>query len=586
MLLTRRGTPLLRRFGVFAPSHLSAPPLALTDPAFVPSKSSRACTAPITLNEEVCMGSISSTRSLIQSGVLSLEQVAEEHDDRISALNASYGVFSTVFSAKSAVVDRSVSPSAPAAGMFFSVKDDLWRDTRYFTTRGYGARVKIAESRIAACTSTPCRQCDGWCDCVHRPNDLHDFVKRLELRGAVMLGVTNVPQGYMSARTFSPGVRGHTRNACDPTLTVGGSTGGSAAAAQMGMGQVAFGSDAAGSIRLPAAFTGTIGIKSYKSGYASHAMPSFITRTVDDAAFALDMLRGDGTRFRKAVAEERASPSVVDSAKISLLPCLSAVETVQDHVITSSVLSFATRLTEAAGARVRILHNPWTPDPSIVGWRWSAGMFDEYGRELDGMERLGSSSPMQDFLLFNDPWFASRVKAWKSLTDVERRDHIQAFTDYQSRVAGDIEKVFKDATVLLTPATAVLPWPAELALPEAAPGTDAAAAIAVWNPYLPPFNFSTCVAATFPCGWKWLSCERALPIGMQLVIKHTGDEDADMETCLRWLACAELAFSSSLEECAPVFPSLRYDSGQCCTGTTDVAGTSATGAQHSQSSQH
>ena len=73
---------------------------------------------------------------------------------------------------------------------------------------------------------------------------------------------------------------------------------------------------------------------------------------------------------------------------------------------------------------------------------------------------------------------------------------------------------------------------------------------------------------------KWLSSERAIPIGMQLVIKYSGDEDADMETCLRWLTCAELAFSSSLEECAPVFPSLRYESGLCCSGSSNAAGIS------------
>jgi fatty acid amide hydrolase 2 len=90
----------------------------------------------------------------------------------------------------------------------------------------------------------------------------HDatVVARLRAAGAIMLGVTNVPEGGMWMETHNP-VYGRTRNPWDPRRTPGGSSGGEAAAIAAAGSPFGLGSDIAGSVRIPAALCGVIGHK-------------------------------------------------------------------------------------------------------------------------------------------------------------------------------------------------------------------------------------------------------------------------------------------------------------------------------------
>ena len=78
--------------------------------------------------------------------------------------------------------------------------------------------------------------------------------------GAIPIGITNVPELMMFPWTASA-AHGVTRNPWDPTRTPGGSSGGSAAAVAAGLVPVATGSDGGGSIRIPAACCGLVGMK-------------------------------------------------------------------------------------------------------------------------------------------------------------------------------------------------------------------------------------------------------------------------------------------------------------------------------------
>lgn len=86
------------------------------------------------------------------------------------------------------------------------------------------------------------------------------FVARLEEAGAVLLGKTRAPEFNWKGVTDSPGY-GITRNPWNLDLTPGGSSGGCAAAVASGVVRVSFGSDAGGSVRIPAAFSGILGLK-------------------------------------------------------------------------------------------------------------------------------------------------------------------------------------------------------------------------------------------------------------------------------------------------------------------------------------
>jgi amidase len=91
-----------------------------------------------------------------------------------------------------------------------------------------------------------------------RPAD-HEVVRRLRAAGAVVVGVTNVPELCVFGATDS--AAGITTNPWDSRRSPGGSSGGSAAAVAAGMVPVAHGNDGMGSIRIPAACTGLVGIK-------------------------------------------------------------------------------------------------------------------------------------------------------------------------------------------------------------------------------------------------------------------------------------------------------------------------------------
>ncbi len=85
-------------------------------------------------------------------------------------------------------------------------------------------------------------------------------VERLRTAGAVILGKTTTPEFALSGRTVSR-LTGITRNPWDPALTPGGSSGGAVASVAAGMVPLAIGTDAGGSTRLPAGYTGLVGLR-------------------------------------------------------------------------------------------------------------------------------------------------------------------------------------------------------------------------------------------------------------------------------------------------------------------------------------
>src|SRR5215472_7162824 len=122
-------------------------------------------------------------------------------------------------------------------------------------------------------------------------------VARLREAGAVILGKTTTPEFGWKALGDSP-LTGVTRNPWDLSRTPGGSSAGAAAACAAGIGALHLGSDGAGSIRIPSAFTGIFGLKATfgrvpayppsPMGLLSHVGP--IARSVGDAALMLNTL--------------------------------------------------------------------------------------------------------------------------------------------------------------------------------------------------------------------------------------------------------------------------------------------------------
>jgi Asp-tRNA(Asn)/Glu-tRNA(Gln) amidotransferase A subunit family amidase len=124
-------------------------------------------------------------------------------------------------------------------------------------------------------------------------------VARLRAAGAIVVGKTNLPEfaaeGFTSNRLF-----GTTRNPWNSERTTGGSSGGSAAALAAGMAAIATATDGGGSIRIPAAYCGLVGLKPTNGVIGRDPIPDWIDLSTDgpfsshadDLAVLLDVLRG------------------------------------------------------------------------------------------------------------------------------------------------------------------------------------------------------------------------------------------------------------------------------------------------------
>ncbi|KQC35512.1 amidase [Frankia sp. ACN1ag] len=127
-----------------------------------------------------------------------------------------------------------------------------------------------------------------------------EMVRRLKAAGAVIVGKTNTPEFGQWPFTEGPAF-GVTRNPWDLDHSPGGSSGGAAAAVAAGLVPGAIGSDGAGSVRIPAAWTHLVGIKPQRGRISSAPVREQfngltvygpLTRTVADGALLLDVLAG------------------------------------------------------------------------------------------------------------------------------------------------------------------------------------------------------------------------------------------------------------------------------------------------------
>src|SRR3954451_12749816 len=133
----------------------------------------------------------------------------------------------------------------------------------------------------------------------HRPDHSAYLVRRLREAGFVIVGITNMPE-FGILPTTEPRHTGATRNPWDTSRTPGGSSGGAAAAVASGMLPIAHGNDGGGSIRIPAACTGLVGLKTSRGrisrgpdmGDSFLATDGVLTRTAGETAHLLDLLPG------------------------------------------------------------------------------------------------------------------------------------------------------------------------------------------------------------------------------------------------------------------------------------------------------
>ncbi|MEJ3403451.1 amidase [Rathayibacter sp. YIM 133350] len=214
---------------------------------------------------------------LLQSGDITPTQIARHYLERIARIDPSIGAFVTVTEEeglrRAIALEAGATRAAPLWGLPIADKD-LWR--RAGVPTGFGSRLF-----------------DGYV-----PDESDEIVRTIDRAGAVSLGKTAAPEFGLPAYTESR-AHGATRNPWDLTRGPGGSSGGAAAAVAAGLLPFAPGSDGGGSVRIPAAACGLVGLKPSRGRVpAGSGLDSLgglvvdgpIARTVADAALLLDAL--------------------------------------------------------------------------------------------------------------------------------------------------------------------------------------------------------------------------------------------------------------------------------------------------------
>ncbi len=161
----------------------------------------------------------------------------------------------------------------------------------------------------------------------HVPDTDEHVVAAARAAGAIVLGKTNTPEFGAGGNTNNA-LHGPTRNPFDPTLTCGGSSGGSAVALATNMMPLCQGSDTGGSLRLPATFNGIVAHRPspgvVPTGYRNLAFTTFQTqgpmaRTVEDTALLLSALAANNSADPMAFPRDASAYAVVPDVDLSRL---------------------------------------------------------------------------------------------------------------------------------------------------------------------------------------------------------------------------------------------------------------------------
>jgi aspartyl-tRNA(Asn)/glutamyl-tRNA(Gln) amidotransferase subunit A len=329
-------------------------------------------------------------------------------------------------------------------------------------------------------------------------------VARLREEGAIMVGKTTMPEYGWIGACHSP-LTGITRNPWNPERTPGGSTGGGAVAALLNLGTMHLGTDGAGSLRIPAAFTGVFGMKPTYGQVPAYPASPFnvlahqgpITRTIGDAALMLSIISGPD--LRDMTAWNCPAPDFsaeldkgVRSLRMAWSPRLGHVGTVDPEI--EATAEKAARLFEQLGAVVE----PADPDlgraTEIIRVLWFAG-----AKSIVDAVPEAARGDMDPGFLQCAAW-GEGISATEYLAAYGARAELyRVMLDFHDRY-----------DLLLTPTMPTTAFEVGLIAPVREPygkyWLD-------WSPYTYPFNLTQQPAASVPCG---LSSD-GLPIGLQIV---------------------------------------------------------------------
>ncbi len=373
---------------------------------------------------------------------------------------------------------RSGSPLGPIDGVPATIKDNIWAKG-YPTRRGSKTSDPVPATADSPATA------------------------RLREQGAVIIGKTCLPEHGWIGVCHSP-LTGITRNPWNPDVTPGGSTGGGAVAALLGLGLLHLGTDGAGSLRIPAAFTGVFGMKpSYGQvptyppsalNVLAHQGP--ITRRVADAALMLSVIAGPDARDMTAWNSPAPDFSAglergVRGLRVALSMRLGQAVKLDSEI--EAALRKVARALEEQGAIVEEADPPLGRSPDMIRAMWwpvMSALADSVGARRAEM----------------DPGLLDIAERGKRFT---AGDYIAAY-NARAEMHAAMLAFHERHDLLLTPAMPITAFKVGLCGPESGEFGDD---WINWSPYTYPFNLTQQPAASVSCGLAG----NGLPMGAQIV---------------------------------------------------------------------
>ncbi|MGH7278120.1 MAG: amidase [Candidatus Rokuibacteriota bacterium] len=345
----------------------------------------------------------------------------------------------------------------------------------------------------------------------HVPDEDAVAVERLRAAGAILLGKTNTPEFAHDVNTTNR-IFGTTRNPWNLGATAGGSSGGTAAAVAADMAPIGLGTDLGGSIRIPSAFCGTVGLRPvpgrvpvYPSEFGWDTLVEHVhgpmTRTVEDCGLMLAALAGPDDRDPSSLpaephdyVEAARYAGRLDGRRVAYTRDLNGLVPVDPEV--ARLTAAAARSFEQLGAVVEEACFDLADVREIVAGTRGFGMVGRYADRLDvHRDRMTDQ-------LINQVSDALRL----DVRTIARAERLR--TAYWHRVRAFLERY----DYILSPTVSVPAFRLDQPLPTEIGGVPVER---FYDVFLMTYAFSITglPAMSVPCGLT----SRGLPVGLQIV---------------------------------------------------------------------
>ncbi len=449
----------------------------------------------------------------IRAGDLSPTEIASHYLDRIRALDETIGAFVTI-------TEELALEQARAAERRLRQARETGEDL------GALHGVPVAVKDLARIENVRCTQ--GSAVYADEVADIDDHVvARMKHAGLVILGTTNTPEFALPCYTENR-IAPVTRNPWSLEHSPGGSSGGSAAAVAAGLAPIAHGTDAGGSVRIPASACGIVGLKPSRGRVSNGPIDHDVTglsvhgalgRNVADAAALLDVMSG---------------------------------------VMPGDAYTAPPNVPGAEGGPHRRLRVVVIPEPMVPGVTAHRDCLDA----LDGVTQviLDAGHSVEEVEMSADQGVADAfarawsVKAARITVEEDEEEQLTPFTRYLRDMGRGVsgpemhaalttfrgigqmlaDLFFETYDLILTPTVAKPP----ALIGEFSSDPDQAAdydRMTAFMPYTPMYNIAGLPAISLPVHWN----EQALPIGAMLGSRY-GDERtllalaSEIESSMRW----------------------------------------------------